>query len=249
MALPPVSSFDYKKEPKTWTKKYVTGAFPKGHHNVINELYERATQLILILEHDLIKFSLERNPKKKLREEWTRMAQLLAEEFRESIEVKHHPQFALRLARGVLMYQIGIGTSSPPAQSSSPLPSNVTELTSIQLSLVTLGDFEINFRPASDSFKKLWFKVRVSQLIDPGLPEELENVKFQPLKDLLLRRGLLSREQVRTLTYRTDGSDAAFSIIDDDDLQTAIHHFYRRSNGSMDLVIISAWETVYAELF
>ena len=109
--VPPVSDFDYSNPPSrgTRTPNYVKRAFGPGREDSVKRFFNRASALMQ--EHLLYSESFVgvKHPRKALEQKRNHVADFLEAGFRINIEIASHPQFALHLCRGVLMYQSGAG--------------------------------------------------------------------------------------------------------------------------------------------
>lgn len=228
-------------------------AYAEDHHMSVARLFKRATDLVHTHGLTATAFKQHSNPRDKLGISRAQYASQLVAEFGDDIEVEGHPDWAFRLAKGVLTYQGGPGATvrikreaasvlpsdSQTAAASSNLSASTT-ITSKSLPYAPLEDFELNCTPKQTGPRTLAYKIRVNQIHEHRPNEELilSDLRFEMLWNLLQARRLVTDKEYEQIAYDDEGEER-FGILDDADLQNAVQHHRVRGLRKMAIVIMT----------
>lgn len=98
----------------------------------------------------------------------------------------------------------------------------------------SLKDFEINVRPRIEGPGSYPVKIRVDKVSRRTLQgdDDFEALSFETFRDLLVERGLIATD-FDVLRHKSLKEDEFYYLICDDDLQTAVSHFWLNGHTSI----------------
>lgn len=251
---PPLQGFDYRRQPKTWTKAIVYSAYAQSQYIHLERLYSQACQLLGTQNLTAQAY----HSRKKLSEKREQVVVALAAEIGSDIEVIGHPDFAQRLCKRILTYFSNSGVAKVKreelsAPSVAPSPSSVfasSQKPAPPPSIPSgnrqtcpqscgLGGFQFNVDIPSPAFTRLPLKFLAKRIAVPTATPKIQvlDLNMNLLPNLLIEKELLVADYDVIMYRAKDGMD--IGITDQADLETAVKHFQHYGCSSMSITIRS----------